>query len=79
MAIPFNLQVTTTIDPHDVLEEIRIEDLIEYVEENSDYVIAEQASAALNQYDLDYLLQTVDDSTIEGANVREKLLKIRYQ
>lgn len=78
MAIPFNLQVTTTIDPHDVLEEIRIEDLIEYVEENSDYVIAEQDSA-LNQYDLDYLLQTVDDSTIEGANVREKLLKIRYQ
>lgn len=80
MAIPFNLEVTTTIDPYDVLEQISMDDLVEYVEENSENVVLRETEgvSALDQFDLDYLLQIVDDSTIDGANVREKLLKIRY-
>jgi hypothetical protein len=80
MAIPFNLEVTTSIDPYDVLKQISMDDLVEYVEENSENVVLREAEefSALDQIDLDHLLQIVDDSTIEGANVRQKLLRMRY-
>jgi hypothetical protein len=80
MAIPFNLEVTTSIDPYDVLRQISMDDLVEYVEENSENVVLREAEefSALDQIDLDHLLQIVDDSTIEGANVRQKLLRMRY-
>lgn len=80
MAIPYNIDIMTSVDPYEVLEQLSIDDLVKYVEENSDNVVLRQDNedSALDQFDLDHLLQIVDDSTIEGANVRHKLLRMRY-
>ena len=79
------LTVMAEVDVYDVLDQIDTAELAEYLDKYSDYVVtleeevtSEEENESLSDEELQYLINTVDESTIDGKNLREKLVRLRW-
>ena len=71
--------VHVEVNPWDVIEEMDDDDLIEEMRDRG-YSVSKipEAMEYLDREDLDYLMKLVDDSTLEGRRVYDKLKDLRF-
>lgn len=71
--------VNVDVNPWDVIEEMNDDDLIEEMQDRG-YSVSKipDVMTYLDREDLDYLMNLVDSSTLEGRRVYDKLKDLRF-
>jgi hypothetical protein len=69
--------VDVDIDVWEVIDEVSDEDLIEEMSSRG-YTVQKGDSFTLDREDLNYLLERISDTDLEGRRVYEKLKNLRF-